>query len=502
MLIRDGLIVDGSGTAPYRGDVQVRNGRIAAISAPGVLTAAPGSPIIEAAGRVVAPGFIDPHSHGNPFETRDFSNFLSMGVTTITLGQDGSSPRAVDLERWQRSVESTGIAPNVALFIGHGTLRRELGIGNSERLSEDQQARLEAALDQALDHTFGLSTGLEYTPGLYAQLPELEGLARVVGRRGRIIMSHLRSEDDDQLQTSLAELVAQGRHCRVHVAHLKSVYGKGAARGREVLSWIQAARREGIAISADVYPYSASYTGLALLFPTWAKTPETFAQAKLERREALEQYLRNRVLKRNGPEATVLGTEPYRGIDLATLAARLNKPFEQVLIDELGPAGFSAAYFVMNDELQEALLADPQIAISSDGSPTGFHPRGHGTHAKVIESYVVNQGTLTLAEAIHKMTGLPAQLLGVTDRGLLRPGLAADLIVFDPQQVRARATYTAPLTLATGFDLVFVNGVLVRSGDQQRDALPGQLLRPAASTTLAAGNRADGARSAASIQGG
>ena len=385
MLIRGGLIVDGSGSEPYPGDIELRGDRISAVAAPGALAPTPDTTIIEAAGRVVAPGFIDPHSHGDPFATPRFENFLSMGVTTITLGQDGSSPPGSELEVWQRRVEAAGIAPNLALFVGHGSLRQELGIGNGGQLSSDQLARLEALLDRTLTHSFGLSTGLEYTPGLYAQTEELTALAKVVGRRGRVIMSHLRNEDDDQLEASLEELFAQGRYCRVHVAHLKSVYGKGAARGREILSWIQAARRRGIAISADVYPYSASYTGLALLFPTWAKSPEDFARAKLERREALEAYLRDRVQQRNGPEATVIGTEPYRGVSLAALAERLNKPFEQVLVDDLGPAGHSAAYFVMNDELQEALLADHRVAISSDGSPTAFHPRGHGTHAKVID---------------------------------------------------------------------------------------------------------------------
>jgi N-acyl-D-amino-acid deacylase len=291
-------------------------------------------------------------------------------------------------------------------------------------------------------------------------------------------MSHLRSEDDDALFEAIDELLAQGQHARVHIAHLKSVYGRGAARGDAILDKLTAAQRSGLRVSADVYPYSASYTGLALLFPSWAKAPEQFVEAKATRRAELEAYLKARVLSRNGPEATLLGSAPHAGLTLAELAERLEKPFERVLVEDLGPQGGSAAYFIMDEDLQRRFIQDPRVAISSDGSPTGFHPRGHGTFAKIIEQYVQEEGSLTLPEAVRQMTTLPAAQLGIRDRGQLAPGLAADIVVFDPAVVRARATYAEPHRLAEGFDALWVNGVQLRSGGAFTGATGGRVLRP------------------------
>ena len=196
-------------------------------------------------------------------------------------------------------------------------------------------------------------------------------------------------------------------------------YGKGSARAEEILAILYDARANGIEITADIYPYSASYTGIGIVFPVWAKTREQFDVAKVERREELAEYLRNRVNRRNGPEATLLGTDPYTGKTLADLAHEMELPFEDVLIDVIGPDGGSGAYFVMNDELQARLLADAFIGVCSDGSPTGFHPRGHGTFAKIIEDYVMRDDVLLLEEAIRKLTSFPAELLGIEDRGAL-----------------------------------------------------------------------------------
>ena len=477
LVLAGGMVVDGLGGQPRRVDVVVGDGRILFVGNvdPDAL---PAEAIIDVTGRVVAPGFIDPHSHGDPFATPAFENFLAMGVTTITLGQDGESPDVEDLGAWLEQVAGQGIGPNLAMLVGHGTLRRQAGIGLEAQPAPARLDDLLARLGAALDHAFGLSTGLEYNPGLNAGFVELDSLARIVGSRDRVIMSHLRSEDDDRLQSALDELLAQGRHARVHVAHLKSVYGTGAARAREILGWLEAARDAGVSVTADVYPYSASYTGIALLFPEWAKTPEGFATARRERYDELARYLRRRVQSRNGPEATLFGTAPYTGRTLAEVATELNKPFERVLIDDVGPQGASAAYFVMDETLQAALLADPHVAACSDGSPTGFHPRGHGAFARIIEQYVVAEGRLSLAEAVRKMTSLPAAILGLADRGSIQVGLAADLVVFDPERVRATATYTDPMQLARGFDLVLVNGRITRRDGVLAPARAGRVLRP------------------------
>lgn len=478
LVIAGGLVVDGTGAEPRRADVVVGDGRILFVGDAADAGSIDPGRVIDAAGRVVAPGFIDPHSHGDPFETPAFENFLAMGVTTITLGQDGSSPEVDDLGGWLDAVADAGIGPNLAMLAGHGTLRQQAGIGLAAQPAPEQLEALLTRLDAALDVTFGLSTGLEYNPGLHAGHVELDSLARVVGARDRVIMSHLRSEDDDRLEAALDELVAQGRHARVHVAHLKSVYGRGEQRAGEIVAHLEAARAAGVEITADLYPYVASYTGIGLLFPEWAKTPEGFARARQEREEELADYLRRRVLGRNGPEATLLGTEPHTGKTLAELARELDKPFERVLIEDIGPTGASAAYFVMDEALQATLLEAPWVAVCSDGHPTGFHPRGHGAFAKVIERYVVAEQRLALAEAVRKMTTLPADVLGIRDRGRIAVGLAADLVVFDPAGVRARATYVAPFQLAEGFDVVIVNGRIVRRNGELSGVLAGRVLRP------------------------
>ncbi|MEE8426106.1 MAG: amidohydrolase family protein [Woeseiaceae bacterium] len=481
LLIENGQVLDGLGADAQSADVVVVGDKIVFVGDAWFTDDDVDTRVkkrIDANGRIVAPGLIDLHAHGDPFETPEFENFLAMGVTTITLGQDGSSPEVDDLAAWMDRVAGNGIGPNLAMFVGHGTLRTLAGIGRTQVPEADDLARMLAMLDTSLKAAFGMSTGLEYNPGLNAKREELLALAEVVGRNGRMIMSHLRNEDDDQLENSIAELLDQGRYARVHVSHLKSVFGKGAARADEILGILASARESGIRITAGTYPYSASYTGIDIVFPVWAKTIEQFEIAKVERRDELVEYLRNRIEQRNGPEATLLGTDPYTGKTLAELAHELETPFEEVLIDVIGPDGASGAYFVMNDELQARLLTDPFVGICSDGRATGFHPRGHGTFAKIIERYVMQDRVLTLPEAVRKMTSFAAGVLGITDRGILREGMVADLIIFDPARVHATATYPNPLQLAVGFDVVIVNGNVARENGQLIDGLFGDVLRP------------------------
>ena len=481
VLIENGQVLDGLGNPAVVADVVIVDERIAYIGDTAFTTDDLEHRVrrrIDASGKYVTPGFIDLHSHGDPSETPAMENFLAMGVTTITLGQDGSSPDVASLADWLGRVAEQGIGTNLAMFVGHGTLRTQSGIGLSSNPQPEQLQAMQDMLDATLEFTFGMSTGLEYNPGLNAGTEELRALARVVGARGRMIMSHMRNEDDEALEDSIAELLEQGEDARVHISHLKSVYGKGVERAEQILGIINAARDAGIQITAEIYPYSASYTGIGIVFPVWAKTAEQFALAKEERREELAQYLRNRINQRNGPEATLLGTDPWTGRTLAEVAHEMELPFEDVLIDVIGPQGASGAYFVMNDELQTRLLKDPHVGVCSDGSPTGFHPRGHGTFARIIERFVVRDKVLSLPEAVQKMTSFAAGVLGIADRGVLQPGMIADVIVFDPLEIRERATYPDPLQMAQGFDTVIVNGRLARDAEGLASKLHGQVLRP------------------------
>lgn len=481
LLIENGQVLDGLGNDPVEANVVIVGDRIVYVGD----TAFTGNDLservarrVDAAGKMVAPGFIDLHSHGDPLETPEFENFLAMGVTTITLGQDGSSPDVDSLSGWLQQVAENGIGTNLAMFVGHGTLRTQSGIGMEAQPAPEDMDRMASMLDDALKYTFGMSTGLEYNPGLNASTDELRALAKVVGRNDRLIMSHMRNEDDDQLEASIAELLEQGEDARVHISHLKSVYGKGAERADEILQILADARAAGIEITAEIYPYSASYTGISIVFPVWAKTAEQFAVAKSERRDELAEYLRNRVNQRNGPEATLLGTDPWTGKTLAEIAHERELPFEDVLIDVIGPQGGSGAYFVMNDELQARLLRDPNVGVCSDGSPTGFHPRGHGTFARIIETFVMQNQSLSLPEAVRKMTSFAAEVLGIRDRGVLQANMQADVIIFDPANVRDNATYPDPLKLADGFDVVIVNGKIARENGQLKTPLHGAVLQP------------------------
>ncbi len=475
--ISNASLIDGLGNPPRPADIYINAGLIARITRPGELDAN-ALQTIDANGRIVSPGFIDVHSHGNPMQTPQFSNFLAQGVTTITLGQDGDSPELIDLGPWIDEVQAGGIGVNIAMFVGHGTLRSLSGIGQNPSPNDEDIQRLLALLNSALDYSFGLSTGLEYNPGLHAPESELVAMAQVVGERDRLIMSHMRNEDDDQLEASIDELLSQGQYAKVHIAHLKSVYGKGAQRAQEILAILATARAQGIRLTADVYPYNASYAGIALLFPVWSKTSEEFEIAKRDRRQELEEYLIGRITKRNGPDATLLASQPYTGKTLADLETELGLPFEKILIDVIGPQGGSGAYFIMDDALQSRLLQDAFVTVSSDGSPTGFHPRGHGTFAKIIEEYVVKRESLDLVEIIRKMTSFAASIVGIQDRGSIQVGMAADLLIFDPLRVKANASYPEPLQLAEGFDVVMVNGEIAFSAAQALPVRAGQMLKP------------------------
>ncbi len=251
----------------------------------------------------MSPGFIDLHAHGNPLRTPDFENFLAMGVTSIVLGQDGSSPKVQDLKTYLNSVNQQNLGVNIIEFVGHGTLRNLAGIGIKSKISATELESLKSILQEQLKFSFGLSTGLEYAPGLYAEESELIELAKIVGEQDKIIMSHMRNEDDDELKKSIDELAKQGKYTRVHIAHLKSVFGKGAQRANQILDNIKQIRKSGVQLTADVYPYMASYTGISIVFPDWSKTTKQFTVAKRNRKTELETFIRNKVNLRNGLEA-------------------------------------------------------------------------------------------------------------------------------------------------------------------------------------------------------
>ncbi|MGE4064540.1 MAG: amidohydrolase family protein [Rhodospirillaceae bacterium] len=483
LLIRGAAIIDGTGAPARKGDVLVRGDEIVIVGeAPAGSTAAR---VIDAAGRVLSPGFIDPHAHGQALDmAQPFENFLAMGVTTIVLGQDGSSPDgasiaggAPTLSEWFARLERTRPPLNMAALIGFGSVRTESGAPHDAAASTMQIAAMVELIDRGLAAgAFGVSLGMEYVPMIHATRDELRAVAKAAARHDGIVMSHMRSEDDDRIKASIDELLEMGAFARVHVSHVKVVYGKSAAQGRAVLDQLAAARGRGVRVSADVYPYLASHTGIAILFPQWAKTRADFERALPARRKELEAYLRERVSRRGGPEATLLSTPPYVGSTLAGLAREKGTSFVDVLIDDIGPQGASAAYFVMGKEVQDQFIISPEIMIGTDGAPGMFHPRGYGTYARIIETYVGKEG-LPLPLAVKKMTSMPAAVLNIPDRGVIRAGAKADLVLFDPRNVRETATWDSPQQLARGFDVVIVNGKIVRENETLSPVRAGKVLR-------------------------
>jgi len=473
--IKNATLVDGSGSAAKSNkEVLIHNGKIIAI---GEDLSAVADTMIDAAGRIVAPGIIDPHAHGNPLGKSTFENFIAMGVTTIVLGLDGSSAMTNNLSEWMNNVQAKRPRLNIGAFVGHGTIRRMASVVDTSHSTPAQIDTMKRYLEKAFTAgAYGMSTGLEYVPGIYAAEEELIELAKVVGAHDALIMSHMRSEDNDTIEPAIDELLRQGKHCKVHISHMKVVYGKGKGRANKILQRLESARERGIQVSADVYPYTASYTGIGIVFPAWAKKQDQFEDALQTRPDELRAYLHKRVYQRNGPAATLFGTGSYKGKTLAEVAEEEGRDFVEVLID-LGPRGASGAYFVMDEELQDVFITHPEIMICTDGSPGMRHPRGYGSYSKIIEEYVQQKKAITLEQAIYKLTYLPAKTIGLTDRGLISTGMAADIIIFAPENVKSKTEWSDPYQLAEGFDVVMVNGRIVRQNGVLTGEQSGQMLR-------------------------
>lgn len=473
--ISGGMIVDGTRAPGYQADILIRGGHIGYIGAVDADTIQ-ANHFIDASGKIISPGFIDVHAHGNPMKTPEFRNFLAMGVTTIVLGQDGSSPQPGSLNDWFARVNEASPGVNIAVLSGHGSIRDKVGVGKRAPTAQELR-QMERLLRSDLEAgAFGMSTGLEYVPGLYADEVELTYLAKVVGEYDAIVMSHMRSEDNVKIEASLDELAAQGKFARVHASHLKVVYGKNAERADEILNYIEAFRKQGIEFTADTYPYAASYTGISIVFPKWAKTTEGWKNAMRERPAMLRTFLKNKVAKRNGPDAILFGSGEFAGMTLKEASAQEGvSPVD--LLMERGPQFASGAHFVMNQALQDRIVAGEKVMISSDGSPTMWHPRGYGSFAKVIRRYVIEKETLTIEEAVHKMSGLPAQTLGLEKRGVLKEGNKADILIFDMSEVRDVATFEKPHQPAEGFDWIMVNGRPARERGEFSEQRFGEVLK-------------------------
>lgn len=499
ILIRNGRILDGAGNPWFRGDVGIRGDRIVAV---GQLPGAKARRTIDAKQQIVAPGFIDVHNHSREamFETPASENFIRQGVTSIVEGNDGSSP--IPLAPFLEKTAAAHLAVNVGTFIGHGSVRCEI-LGAADRKATpaelDQMRRL---VRQGMEQgALGLSTGLFYIPGAFAPTEEVVELGRVAAQYGGMHISHMRDESASLLD-SVRETIRIGEEggLPTQLTHHK-VIGKGNwGQTAESLRLVEEARRRGVDVSVDQYPYTASHTGTGALFPPWAqeggreKMIERFNDPATRARIKADVARRIEIDRGAGDPANIQFShcEWDPSLDGKTLAAVTRDRGREVNFENAAETaieihqagGCQAVYHAMNEEDVVRVMQYPGTMIASDGGIHVFgegvpHPRYYGTFPRVLGRYVREKGILRLEDAVRKMTSLPAQRIGQFDRGLIRPGLKADVIIFDPERIIDRAEFGKPHQYAEGVLYVLVNGTVVLDGGKMTGERPGQILRGA-----------------------
>jgi N-acyl-D-amino-acid deacylase len=524
-LIRGARVLDGSGQPEFQGDVAIAGDRIVDV---GARIAGSAESTLDADGLVLAPGFIDIHSHTDLsiFERPLAESKVLQGVTVEVTGNCGIGAFPVEprnrnlltdyLKMHEGCLPAEGLAwtdfatyadrldhlelgLNLAPLVAHGALRIAT-LGADDRSPDAGELhRMEELLEMALRQgAWGMSTGLIYPPGSFAKTEEVIALSRILARRGALYTSHIRGEGDTVLE-SLEEAVRIGREsgARVQVSHLKALGQRNWGRGREALARLEAARRAGVDVGADQYPYPATSTSLSALVPAWAHAGGVAELLGRLADPALAARLRGEIglllRARGGPaRVTICRAASERnahlsGKTLETIAQTWNLQPEaaviRLLTEEHGTV--SAVYFVLADEDVDAIMAADWVAVGSDGrgmsathdTDTATHPRSYGTFPRVLGRYARERGLLSLPTAVRKMTGVPAGRLGLADRGAVRPGCAADLVLFDPATIRDRADFQHPHQYAVGVEHVFVNGRPVVRGGRLSGETPGSVLR-------------------------
>ena len=495
-VLQNTLIVDGSGSAWFKGDVAIRGDTIAAI---GLLPAYTAGVTMNAGGHTVAPGFVDTHSHSRQaiFAVPSAENLIRQGVTTLFEGPDGSSP--IPLQPFLAKLRATQIGINFGSMAGHGSIRSAV-MGTANRLaSAEELGRMRELMAQAMrDGAFGLSTGLFYVPGNYASTEEVIEIARVAGQMGGIHTSHMRDEAA-AIMASVAETIRIGEEGKLptQLTHHKIIGGPNWGRSIDTLRLVEEARARGVDVTVDQYPYTASSTGIAALLPQWAlsdgpaavkerlSAPDTRARIKAVIVDKIKTDRgagdpKNIQIASCGWDASLAG----KTLSEIAIARSLEPSLENaadIVMEMVSRGGCSAIYHAIDEQDVDRIMRYPFTMIASDGGVVVFdagvpHPRNYGTFARVLSRYVRERNTLTLEDAVRKMTSLPAGRFRIFDRGLLRPGMKADLVVFDPKRVRDAAEFGKPHRYAEGFIHVFVNGRPVLRDGRMTGERPGRVL--------------------------
>jgi N-acyl-D-amino-acid deacylase len=495
VLIKNARIVDGTGSAARAGSVGIKAGRIVAVGE----VSGTATTVINAGGKVVAPGFIDVHTHSEKIsEVPAAENFLRMGVTTIITGNCGNS--RTDVAAFFDEIRQAGMTLNVATLIGHGSVREE-GMGGRfiRAPSTEQMTRMKQLVDQAMkDGAVGMSTGLIYVPGSFAKTDEIVELAKVVAAHGGVYASHMRYETV-RIFEALDEFtrIAREAKVRAELSHIKLSGPTAWGRAGEVLTYLDKARAEGLEITHDLYGYTASSTGLRQMIPDSALegTREDY-MARLADPESKAKIIQGmkEILQRSGRKdysyavvARFVADPTLNGLSIPEAAKKVrgsDSLEEQIelLLDIESRGGGSGIFHGMNEDDLTTFLKHPLTMIASDGGPRKLgedipHPRSYGNNARILGRYVRERKVLSLEEAIRRMTSLPAQTFGLKDRGQLMPGTYADIVLFDPAKITDPSTFDDPHHYAQGFSDVLVNGVPVIDDGHLTEARPGGPLR-------------------------
>jgi N-acyl-D-amino-acid deacylase len=492
IVIRNARLVDGTGNPWFRADVGVRDGKIAAI---GALSKASADKVIDANNRVLAPGFIDVHTHieGGIEKVPRADNYILDGVTTVVTGNCGGSE--INLEDWFKNLEQLGLGINVASLIGHNSVRQEvMGTANRKATPEEIE-KMQALVEKGMrDGAVGFSTGLIYIPGTYSDTAEVVASAKAAAKFGGVYASHMRDEGVHVID-AINEAVTVGKESglRVELSHFKIDNKKLWGSSDKSLALVEKYRREGVDVVVDQYPYDRSSTNLGIVLPSWAladgkekiqerlNDPETRARIVKEMKQMIADLGHD-----DYEYAMVAGFKPdptYEGKTIAEITAAKSVDAQiDTILDMIQKGSAQMIYHSMGDEDVERIMRYPNTAVASDGGVREFgvgmpHPRSYATNSHSLAEYVRKRHVLTLEDAVRRMTSLPARTFGFRDRGLVREGFAADLLLFDPEKVEDKSTFQKPHQYSEGFDFVLVNGVPIVEDGKILDVHSGKVIR-------------------------
>ena len=486
-LIINGTVYNGELRAPQQVNIAICQQEICGISPEGKLVNA--KKTIDATGKIVSPGFIDPHTHSlAELSSKDKNhnlNYLTQGVTTVVNGNDGDSP--IDISKTAMQIEKNGIGTNVAFYIGHNSVRRAV-MGTAARFSTPSELRqMELIVAQAMqDGALGLSSGLYYVPGNYANTEEVVSLAKVVSQYNGIYDTHLRDESTFNIgfDAALDEAidVAEQADVHLHLAHIKALGVDVWGQSDMAINRVEQAHKRGVSISADQYPWLASGTKLhSAIMPKWVMADSTQAfhqrlnNPKLN--ERLQREIKENIRRRGGPKKLLIPAfknNDIVGLTLQQAAERKGISAIDAAIQLVQQGEVRVASFNMSTEDVERFMVQPWVITSSDG--TNGHPRKYASFPKKYQDYVQSKNLLSLTEFIHQSSGKTAQILGLTDRGFIKTGLKADLIIFDKNNYQAKADFSNWDKFSTGIEYALVNGEIVIEKSQFLNKFAGKFI--------------------------